>query len=95
MVRVTIEPEAARNVKFLIRAAVDNQLKIIKSGIARTRIKLEELESRFGMDSEEFYKQFNEGKLGDEIDYIRWAGEYETLQQLERDYNDLRETQLC
>ncbi len=56
MVRVTIEPEAARNVKLLIQAAVDNQLKIMESGIARTKAKLKELE---------------------------------------RDYNDLRETQLC
>jgi 3-oxoacyl-(acyl-carrier-protein) synthase len=33
-----------------------------------------------------------QGKLGDDMDYIRWAGEYETLEQLAHDYNDLMET---
>lgn len=95
MVRVTIEPQAAKNVKALIQAAMENQLRILRFGIAKTKVKLHELENRFGMDSEDFYRQFNQGKLGDDLDYIRWAGEYETLEQLAHDYNDLMETQLC
>jgi len=95
MVRVTIEPQAATNVKVLIQAAVDNQLRIIEFGIAGTKAKLQELENRLGMDSEDFYRQFSEGKLGDDMEYIRWAGEYETLEKLQRDYDDLRNTQLC
>lgn len=95
MVRVTIEPQAATNVKVLIQAAVDNQLRIIEFGIARTKAKLQELENRFEMDSEDFYQQFSQGKLGDDMEYIRWAGEYETLDELQRDYDDLRNTQLC
>ena len=47
------------------------------------------------MNSRNFYKKFNEGKIGDDIEYIRWAGEYETLQKLQRDYGDLVETELC
>ncbi|MCK8603920.1 hypothetical protein [Desulfoferrobacter suflitae] len=95
MVRVTIEPQAATNVKVLIQAAVDNQLRIIEFGIAGTKAKLQELENRLGMASEDFYRQFSEGKLGDDMEYIRWAGEYETLEKLQRDYDDLRNTQLC
>jgi hypothetical protein len=32
-------------------------------------------------------KRNNEGQLGDELKYVRWAGEYE---KLEKDYSDLR-----
>ena len=31
----------------------------------------------------------------DDMKYIRWAGEYETLAQLQKDYNDLQEIELC
>jgi len=95
MARIIIEPQNASNVKSLVKSAVENELKIIGFGIAKTKKKLEELEKKFGMDSGNFYKKFNEGKMGDDLEYIRWAGEYETLQKLQRDHHDLRETELC
>ena len=94
MARIIIEPQNANNVKSLIKSAVENELKIIGFGIDKTKKKLEELEKKFGMDSGNFYRKFNEGKMGDDLEYIRWAGEYETLQQLQRDYSDLTETEL-
>ena len=94
MARIIIEPQNANNVKSLIKSAVENELKIIGFGIDKTKKRLEELEKKFGMDSGNFYRKFNEGKMGDDLEYIRWAGEYETLQQLQRDYSDLTETEL-
>jgi hypothetical protein len=32
---------------------------------------------------------------GDDFKYIRWAGEYETLILLQKDYNDLQDIELC
>ena len=95
MARIIIEPHNADNVKSLVKSAVENELKIIGFGIAKTEKRLKELEKKYGMDSENFYKKFNEGKMGDDLDYIRWAGEYETLQKLQRDHDDLTETELC
>ena len=95
MARIIIEPHNADNVKSLVKSAVENELKIIGFGIAKTEKRLKELEKKYGMDSENFYKKFNEGIMGDDLDYIRWAGEYETLQKLQRDHDDLTETELC
>ena len=95
MTRVIIEPGATSNVKNLVKSAVENELKVIRFGIAKTKRKLEELEERFGMKSNDFYKNFNEGKMGDDLEHIRWAGEYETLDRLQRDYNDLLGTEIC
>ncbi|MFO8164702.1 MAG: hypothetical protein R6T98_09235 [Desulfatiglandales bacterium] len=95
MARIIIEPQNANNVKSLVKSAVENEIKIIGFGIGKTKKKLEELEKKFGMDTAHFYKKFNEGEMGDDLEYIRWAGEYETLQKLKRDHNDLVETELC
>ena len=95
MAKVMIEPKDAQNVKSLVRVAVENELKILKTGVAITYRKLEGLEKRYGMSSKQFYDKFKKGEVGDDFEYIRWAGEYETLQQLERDYIDLSGTEVC
>jgi len=95
MARVIIQPQTAGNLKNLIKLAVENQMRVINSGIAKTRRKLEELEKESGMNSRDFYEEFQKGKLGDDLKYIRWAGEYETLALLQKDYNDLQELELC
>jgi hypothetical protein len=38
------------------------------------RRRIEELEDRRGMTSDEFLKRYNAGELEPERDYIRWAG---------------------
>ena len=42
--------------------------------------KLHHYEQHYGMSSEQFYQQFLTGNLGDDADYIDWAGFYEMLQ---------------
>jgi len=95
MARVIVQEQTAHNLKNLIKSAVENQLRIITFGVAKTRKKLKEMENESGMDSKEFYTQFKEGKLDDETRYVRWAGEYETLERLNQELCDLQELELC
>jgi len=95
MAQVIIRPKAADNLKNLIKAAVENQLRVINFGIAKTKRKLGELEKESGMDSKYFYEKFQKGKLGDDLKFIRWAGECETLVRLQKDCNELQEVELC
>jgi hypothetical protein len=95
MAQLQIRPKAATNLAALVKSAVENQMFLINFGIAKTKRKLKELEKEFGMNSPTFYKKFNEGQLGDDFKYVRWAGEYETLEQLQKDYDELKELELC
>ena len=95
MARIIIQPQTDDNLKSLIKSAVENQLRVIGFGIAKTKRKLGELEKENGMDSKSFYDEFQKGNLGDDMKYIRWAGEYETLAQLQKDYNELQGIELC
>ena len=45
----------------------------------RNQKDLDEFEKQYNMKSADFFKQFEEGKLGDGQDYIVWAGIYEML----------------
>ena len=95
MARVIIKPQTADNLRSLIRLAVENQLRVINFGIAKTKRKLGDLEKEIGMNSKDFYEEFQKGKLGDDLKFIRWAGEYETLERLQKDYTDLQGIELC
>ncbi|EFK08078.1 conserved hypothetical protein [delta proteobacterium NaphS2] len=95
MARIIIEPESASNLRNLVSLAVENQLKIMEFGIAKTRRKLLEMEQKIGMNSRDFYERFQKGELGDDLKFIRWAGECETLERLERDYAELQGMELC
>jgi len=95
MARVIIQPESSDNVKNLVELALENQLRVLTVGIAKTKSKLSEFERVNGMESRAFYEKFGQGKLGDDFKYLRWAGEYETLKRLEKDYQDLQGIELC
>ncbi len=68
-------------------AIIDSTLsKLINIQIARyqTNIKqinteLEEFENKFNMSSEECYKRFESGELGDGGDIFEWIGLYENI----------------
>ena len=53
------------------------------------------MEKKYRMSSQEFYDRFDQGEMGDDMDFIRWAGEFETLKQLKRDFGDLSEIEIC
>lgn len=39
---------------------------------------------RFDMESPLFYRRFEAGELGDNIDFFEWAGLYELYQEVQR-----------
>ena len=50
--------------------------KVIRRKLSPAQLEkiLHDYESKYSMKSEEFYAKYNRGELGDDRDYIRWAG---------------------
>jgi len=46
---------------------------------------LTRLEIKHTMSSHAFYKKFQKGKLGDSMEFIRWANKYELYQEVKGD----------
>jgi len=42
---------------------------------------LAQLEISYQMGSQEFYARFQRGEMGDEIEFVRWANQYEIYQE--------------
>lgn len=43
---------------------------------------LAEFEEKYGMESAEFFAQFDKGELGDDIDFISWASLYQMRERV-------------
>ena len=95
MTQVTVQPSTAVNVRRLLQTAVEHELRLLRIGIVRTQQQLQRFEQTFRRKTSEFYQEFQAGRLGDDVEYLKWAGEYETLQQLQNDYRELMEARLC
>ncbi len=75
---------------FLLDDAVKTEIKSIELGIKRASQKIKGFERKYKMSSEEFYRAFSNGELGDDSDFMEWAGEYEILADLKEDIEKLR-----
>lgn len=95
MTQVIVQPATAANVKQLLQLAVAHELRLLDIGIERTQERLRHFEQTFQQDSADFYRAFERGEAGDDMEFITWAGEYETLRQLQQDSHELQEMQVC
>lgn len=94
MSRIIVEQENTQELKTLVRGALENEIKIISIGIRKTQDNLRELEDRYKIDSETFYRRYSAGEMGDRIEYIKWAGEVETLKRLQENLTELSEAEI-
>jgi len=95
MTKISIESEKSQKVVPLVKTAIGKEIKILQLGIERTKKNLKELEEKFEMKTDEFFARYIKGEMGDKMDFIKWAGEYETLLKLQEDYSELKETEIC
>ncbi len=60
--------------------------KSVETNLEELQRDLLEFEQQYGLSSEEFYRQFQAGDLGDRMDFIEWASMFQMHQNL-RDEN--------
>jgi len=95
MSKIIIKPEGLEELKTVVKSALENEIKLITIGLKKTMEGIRHYEDKFKMDSETFYEKYSSGEAGDDIEYIRWAGEIETLKKLEKNLKDLSEAEVC
>jgi hypothetical protein len=45
-------------------------------------------EQRYDMTSDEFYSRYKRGEMGDDIDFVRWAGRYRLYRELKEEIEE-------
>ncbi len=94
MQQITIFSESVTALKPLLESAIQTELRLIGLGIERTQQKLVDFERQYEMMSGEFEALLDTGEIDENLDYIEWSGEIETLRRLQAKYQTLQRAQL-
>lgn len=65
-------------------------IEIAKKQAAELEAELNKFETQYQMGSEEFYRRFKNGELGDDIDFVEWSSFYKMKLSLEKRLEVLR-----
>jgi hypothetical protein len=76
---VLMEIGAGAIIDSTLSKLIDIQIAMYRSNIKEISAELKGFEKKFGMSSEECYRRFESGELGDKGDFFEWIGLYENI----------------
>lgn len=89
VVKDTVIPED--QVKNIVLKALKSRIEKINSKIEEIKNNINYFKLKYGMESEEFYRKFETGELGDEMDFFEWKSSIEILNDLKTERSALIE----
>lgn len=85
--RATLEP--------VLKAAIENEKKMLSLGMERTQKRLVEFEQQYGMTSDLFERRLNAMEVTETVAFSEWRMEIGMLRLLENQYRALQEAELA
>ena len=73
----------------VVHKLFDLEIQRAREDLDLLQTRLTAWEQRHGLSSEEFYRQFRAGMLGDAVDYVEWSSFWDMYQAAQRRLNDL------
>ena len=95
MAEILIKGNNPESIMPVLDSAIRNQLKLLKTSINRTKIRISSFEQKYNMSTEQFMQKIREGMDDDNLDYVEWIGERKILKRLEEEYKELEGLQIC
>ncbi len=80
--QVMVMTESPAILKPLLKAALQNEARLLAHGIKRTKEQLRTFEKQFGMSSDEFVRRYEAGEIKETLDLVDWWGEIQMLRVL-------------
>ena len=95
MAKILIKGNKPESIMPILDSAIRNQLKLLKTSINKTKLRISSFEQKYNMSSEQFVQKIREGMDDDNLDFVEWIGETKILKRLEEEYNELEGLQIC
>jgi hypothetical protein len=90
MTTLTIVTEQDRGLKPLLRSAIENEMRLLAAGAARTERRIREFERRYELTTDVFLTRYESGALRESLDFDEWVGEHRTLARLHENQDALK-----
>ncbi len=70
------------DIRPLLEGALENELRILETGIRRTQKNLYQFERKYKMDTQNFFSSYENDEFEETMDAAKWIGEYRMLERL-------------
>ncbi len=91
---IIVKANAHEDLKPLVVSAIRNQIKILEQDIASSQARINALESRMGMNSNEFERKLAKHEIEESLDTFDWTMELASLRLLQGKYKSLCEAEI-
>lgn len=95
MAELTLISPRQRQLKPLVEAALQNEVRLLEADIRRTEQRLQEFEAQYDLSSTEFIRRYEQDDLEETLQFAEWIGEYRLLERLREKADILREIQFA
>jgi len=95
MAELTLISPRQRQLKPLVEAALQNELRLLEAGIRRTEQRLQEFEAQYELPSAEFVRRYTQDELEETLEFAEWIGECRLLERLREKADVLQEIQFA
>ncbi len=82
MAELILRSPRGRSLKPLVEAALQNEHRILQAGIRRSQQRLQELEVRYGLSTDEFLQRYENNQIEETLEFSEWIGEHRMLERL-------------
>jgi len=91
MAELKLRAKNPESLKRIIQSALSERLQSVNAGIKATQKRLEELENKYQLSTEEFLTRFNNDEFAHSFDFDEWIGEYRMLTHLQQTKESIEE----
>jgi len=92
--QVVVTTNSNTEFKPLVKAAIENEKKALRHGIARTKKHIAELEKKYGMSSIKFEEKYRAGEIEEDLELADWLMEITALEILQEQVQALSDARL-
>lgn len=95
MTTLTITMEHDVGAKALVKAALDNEVRLLETAIRRTQSHISSFERQFKTATSAFLAKYESGSIEESLETDEWIGEHRMLERLQDSRDALREAHLA
>lgn len=90
MADLTLISDGTYQVKPLIEAALEHELRLLEVGIRQTEYRLRMFEEKYQKPTSDFIAEYEDDQVEETLDFIEWIGEYRLMERLREKTDALR-----
>ncbi len=91
MPALTLTSSRHRPLRPLVEAALENELRLLRAGIQRTKDRLQVFEAEYDLSTQEFLQRYENDELPETLAFAEWVGEYRLLERMREKAETLQE----